>query len=252
MLELAVTPEALVAFVLAMVRTVAWLATSPPFNAAVLQPRIRVGVAVALGFLMAAHVPAGEVGLGFGDLLVATAYQVFVGVSLGFIVRLYFAAFEAAGAVIDFSSGLSIGAVYDPLTGNQNAPVARFYGLFAAVLLFAGGGHLVILSGYLRSFQAAPLGGPSLEQLGSRLIEGLGIFFIAALEIALPIAGVLVVTEIGLALLARAAPQANVLMLGLSIKALVLILMLTTALSVMPWAVENLADQATRAATGLW
>ena len=54
MLELAVTPEALVAFVLAMVRTVAWLITSPPFNAAVLQPRIRVALAVALGFLMSA------------------------------------------------------------------------------------------------------------------------------------------------------------------------------------------------------
>jgi flagellar biosynthetic protein FliR len=252
LLELAVTPGALVAFVLAMVRTVAWLTVAPPFNAAVMQPRIRVALAVGLAFLMSVHVPTEEVGLGVGDLLLATGYQVFVGFSLGFIVRLYFAAFEAAGAVIDFTSGLSIGAVYDPLTGNQNAPIARFYGLIAAVLLFASGGHLIILSGYLRSFEAAPLGGPSLDQLGFRLLEGLGIFFVAALEIALPIAGVLVVTEIGLALLARAAPQANVLMIGLTVKALVLVLMLTTAISVLPWATENLADQATRAAFGLW
>ena len=252
MLELAVTPEALVAFVLAMVRTVAWLTTSPPFNAAVLQPRIRVALAVGLGFLMSVHVPTAEIGLGFGDLLIATGYQVFIGVSLGFIVRLYFAAFESAGALIDFTSGLSIGAVYDPLTGNQNAPIARFYGLIAAALLFASGGHLVILSGYLRSFQAAPLSGPSLNQLGFALLEGLGVFFVAALEIALPIAGVLVVTEIGLALLARAAPQANILMLGLTAKAFVLVLLLTTAISVLPWAVENLADRATRAAYGLW
>lgn len=252
MLELAVSPDALVAFVLSMVRTVAWLTMSPPFSAAVTQPRVRVALAVGLGFLMSAHVPAGAVGLGFGDLLIATGYQVFIGVSLGFVIRLYFSAFEAAGAVVDFTSGLSIGAVYDPLTGNQNAPIARFYGLTASVLLFAGGGHLVILSGYLRSFEAAPLSGPSLDQLGFTLLEGLAVFFVAALEIALPIAGVLVVTEIGLALLARAAPQANILMLGLTIKSLVLVLLLTTAISVLPWAVENLADQATRAAYGLW
>lgn len=252
MLELALSPDALVAFVLAMVRTVAWLTVTPPFNSAVLQPRIRVGVAVALAFLMASHVPAGEVALGFGDLVVAVAYQAFAGFALGFIVRLYFAAFEAAGSVIDFASGLSVGAVYDPLTGNQNAPIARFYGLIAAVLLFAGGGHLLILSGFLRSFQAAPLAGPSFDQIGFSLLEGLGIFFVAALEIALPIAGVLVVTEIGLALLARAAPQANVLMLGLTVKALVLVLMLTTAIAVLPWATNNLADSATRAAFGLW
>ena len=119
-------------------------------------------------------------------------------------------------------------------------------------LLFAGGGHLLILSGFLRSFQAAPLAGPSFDQIGFSLLEGLGSFFVAALEIALPIAGVLVVTEIGLALLARAAPQANVLMLGLTVKALVLVLMLTTAIAVLPWATNNLADSATRAAFGLW
>jgi len=250
--QLAVTPDAMVGFVLAMVRTVAWLAVAPPFNAAILQPRIRVGLAVGLAFLMASHVPPGAVEYGFGHLMIAVGYQVFAGVSLGFIVRLYFAAFEAAGSFIDFSSGLSAGAIYDPLTGNQNAPIARFYGLMAAVLLFAGGGHLMILKGFLRSFEAAPLSGPSFEQLGVRLLEGLGIFFVAALEIALPIAGVLVVTEIGLSLLARAAPQANILMVGLTVKALVLVLMLTTAVAVLPWAVDNLADSATRAAYGLW
>lgn len=252
MVQLAVSPDALVGFVLAMVRTVAWLTVVPPFNAAVLQPRIRVGLAVSLGFLMASQVPADGIEYGFGYLMVAVAYQVFAGVALGFIVRLFFAAFESAGALIDFSSGLSVGAIYDPLTGNQNAPIARFYGLAAAVLLFAGGGHLIILKGFLRSFEAAPLSGPSLDQLGFRLLEGLGVFFVAAIEIALPIAGVLVVTEIGLALLARAAPQANILMLGLTIKALVLVLLLATAITVLPWAVENLADAATRAAYGLW
>ena len=62
----------------------------------------------------------------------------------------------------------------------------------------------------------------------------------------------LLITEIGLALLARAAPQANVLMLGLTAKVLVLVLLLGTALAVLPWAVDNLADRATRAAIGLW
>ena len=252
MLEVAVAPEALVAFLLAMVRTVAWLSTSPPFNGAILQPRIRVGVAVGLAWLMADRVPLTDVGMGAGDLAFATLYQVFIGVALGFVIRLYFVAFEAAGSMIDFASGLSVGAVYDPLSGNQNAPIARFYGLTATVLLFVGGGHLLILNGYMRSFDAAPLAGPSFEQLGGVLLGGLGVFFVAALEIALPLAAVLVITEIGLALLARAAPQANVLMLGLTVKALVLVSLLATAITVLPWAVENLADQAARAAYGLW
>lgn len=246
MLEVAATSNSLVAFLLAMARTTAWLTTSPPFNGAVLQPRIRVAIGVALGWLMAAKVPAEDLSLGLGDLMVAVAYQIFIGVALGFVVRVYFVAFEMAGSLIDFASGLSIGSVYDPLSGNQNAPIARFYGLTASVLLFVGGGHLLIMSGYMRSFEAAPLQGPSLDQLGSALLGGIGIFFVAALEIAFPIAAVLVVTEIGLALLARAAPQANVLMLGLTVKALVLVTSIAAAITVLPWAVNSLADQASR------
>lgn len=252
MIEGQLSIEALVAFLFAMVRTVAWLTTAPPFAGAVLSPRIRVGLAVGLAWLMADRIPMTEIDYGIGSLVFAIGYQVFIGVALGFVIRLYFVAFEVAGSFIDFASGLSIGAVYDPLSGSQNAPIARFYGLMATVLLFVGGGHLLILNGYMRSFDAAPLAGPTLDHLGSVLVEGLGVFFVAALEIAFPIAAVLLITEIGLALLARAAPQANVLMLGLTAKALVLVLLLGTALAVLPWAVDNLADRATRAAMGLW
>lgn len=252
MIEGQLSTEALVAFLFAMVRTVAWLATAPPFAGAILSPRIRVGLAVGLAWLMADRIPMGEVDYGVGSLVFTISYQVFIGVSLGFVIRLYFAAFEVAGSLIDFASGLSIGAVYDPLSGSQNAPVARFYGLMATVLLFVSGGHLLILNGYMRSFDAAPLSGPSLDNIGRALVTGLGVFFVAAIEIAFPIAAVLLITEIGLALLARAAPQANVLMLGLTAKALVLVLLLGTGLAVLPWAVDNLADRATRAAMGLW
>ena len=252
MIEGQLSLEPLVAFLFAMVRTVAWLTTAPPFAGAVLSARIRVALAVGLAWLMADRIPMAEVDLSIASLILAIGYQVFIGAALGFVIRLYFVAFEVAGSFIDFASGLSIGAVYDPLSGSQNAPIARFYGLMATVLLFVGGGHLLILNGYMRSFDAAPLSGPSLDQLGSVFIGGLGVFFIAALEIAFPIAAVLLITEIGLALLARAAPQANVLMLGLTAKALVLVLLLGTALAVLPWAVDNLADRATRAAIGLW
>jgi flagellar biosynthesis protein FliR len=251
-IEATLPAEALVAFLLAMVRTVAWLTTAPPFAGALLSARIRVGLAVGLAWLMASRMPMETIDLRVSSLVLAIGYQVFIGVALGFVIRLYFVAFEVAGSFIDFASGLSIGAVYDPLLKSQSAPVARFYGLMATVLLFVGGGHLLILNGYMRSFDAAPLDGPSLSSLGSALVGGLGVFFVAALEIAFPIAAVLLITEIGLALLARAAPQANVLMLGLTTKALVLVLLLGTALAVLPWAVDNLADRATRAMMGMF
>lgn len=252
MIEVSFAPGTLVAFLLAMVRTTAWLTMSPPFARTLMPTRVRVGFGVALGALLAGQVDVSTVDLAIGSLVLAIGYQVFIGVALGFVVQLFFAAFQAAGAIIDFSSGFSVGAVYDPMSGNQNATVARFYSLTATVLLFVGGGHLLILSGYMRSFQAAPLGGPSIDHLSQLLLGGIGTFFVAAIEIAFPLAAAMLMTEIGLALLARAAPQANVLMLGLTLKALVLVVLLGLSLAVLPSAVEQLADQATRAAFMGW
>jgi flagellar biosynthetic protein FliR len=251
-IEASFAPGTLVAFLLAMVRTTAWLTMSPPFARTLMPAKVRVGLGVAIGFLLAGQVDASTIDLDVVSLSLAIGYQVFIGVALGFVVQLFFAAFQAAGAIIDFTSGFSVGAIYDPISGGQNATVARFYNLTATVLLFVGGGHLLILSGYMRSFQAAPLGGPSLDQLGAIFLGGIGTFFVAALEIAFPLAAAMLMTEIGLALLARAAPQANVLMLGLTLKALVLIVLLGVSLAILPSAVEQLADQATRAAFTGW
>ena len=252
MIESSFAPETLVAFLLAMTRTVAFLTMAPPFARTLMPVRVRVGFAVALGFLLAGSVDPAAISLDLGSLILAIGYQAFIGVALGFVVGLFFAAFQAAGSLIDFSSGFSVGAVYDPISGGQNATVARFYNLTASVLLFVGGGHLLILSGYMRSFQAAPLEGPSLDQLGSALVSGLGTFFVAAIEIAFPLAAAMLMTEIGLALLARAAPQANVLMLGLTLKALVLMVLLGLSLAILPSAVEQLAEAASRAAFTGW
>lgn len=245
-------PATLVGFLLAMVRTVAWLTTSPPFTRGMVPVRVRLGLGVGLGALLAGSVDASEVPFDTVGLTFAIAYQVIIGVALGFVVQLFFTAFQAAGALIDLSSGFSIGAQFDPLTGNQNATVARLYDLLATVLLFAGGGHVLIVGGFMRSFQAAPLSGPSLEQIGQLLIHGLGTFMVAAIEISFPLIAALLMTEIALALLARAAPQANVLMLGMTVKALVLLTLLGLSLAVLPVAVDELTGKVVRVTFRAW
>ena len=69
MIEGQLSPEALVAFLLAMVRTVAWLTTAPPFAGAALNGRVRVALAVALAWLMADRIPMEEIDYGIGSLI---------------------------------------------------------------------------------------------------------------------------------------------------------------------------------------
>lgn len=237
-------PALVVVFLMAVARSTAWLIVTPPFGTTLVPVRVRVALGVGLAFMMVKSVTLTDVPLDPLPLSIAIAYQASIGLTLGFVVQLMFAAFQAAGSIIDFASGFSMGAVYDPISGGQNSTVSRGYNLIATTILFVTGGHVLIVGGFMRSFRAAPIAGPSVEALTEMLRTGLGVFLISAIQIAFPIAAAMMMTEFALALLARAAPQSNVLMIGLSLKSLVMLLLLGAALVVLPHAVSRFANDA--------
>jgi flagellar biosynthesis protein FliR len=238
-------------YVLAIVRTAAWLAVAPPFNTRMVPAPAKVGLAIALAVPVAPEVartaPAPEV----GPLVMATLLQVAVGLSLGFVVQIVFAAVQAAGELVDLFAGFTIAATYDPFTNANQAVFGRFYQLLATALLFATGGHLLLVHGLLDSFAAVPAGMPDLDVTSGELIDALGLFFVSALEIAAPLLGALFLTEVALGLLSKAAPQMNVFTLGFPVKILLTLLLAGLALPLLPDAVGGLVGAATRSGTAV-
>lgn len=243
MLELAFDPATVTTVLLATSRNAAWFLLAPPYGRQI-PTRVRTGLAFALALLMTGSVEAEVLPMEFLPLAWAVLYQVFIGASLGFVVYTIFAVFEAAGGILDFSAAFTASTIFDPQSGSQSGVLGRSYNVFALVLLFASGGHLLILDGYLRTFRAAPLTGPSIDALGLIFTDTIGWFFVAALEIALPVAGALLLVEISLGLIARAAPQTNVLSLGFALKSLVVLSTLTLGVSLLPMWVERVTDRA--------
>ena len=95
----------------------------------------------------------------------------------------FISVFSVAGAFVDFSGGFSMGAMFDPLSGSSAAIISRAYTMLATVLIFATGGHIVLVGGFMRTFQSAPLQGPSIEALGQLAIDNIGWLFLAALKL---------------------------------------------------------------------
>ena len=122
----------------------------------------------------------------------------------------------------------------------------RFYSLLATTLLFATNGHLLLVRGFLTSFDAAPLTSLSLDGVGEMLTEDLGRFFLAAVQIALPLLAALFLAEVALALLSRAAPAMNVFVLGMPLKILLTISLAGLALPLLPGALDNLVRPVVR------
>jgi flagellar biosynthetic protein FliR len=239
-MDIAVSQAALSGYLLAVVRAGAWVSVSPPFSGRLLPAQVKAGVAVGLALAVAPGLEAARVPLEPGPLLSAGLLQILAGLALGWITQLVLSAVQAAGALIDMVSGVSAAQLFDPMSASVASPFARFYQLLATTLLFASKGHLLLLRGFLRSFEAAPLTSLSLDDLLQTLSHGLGNFMVAAVEIGGPLLAALFVADIALGLLSKAAPSANVFVLGIPMKVLLTLSLAGLALPLLPGALLGL------------
>lgn len=242
-MTLTITPHLLTAFLMAMVRAAALLMLAPPFNTRVVPNRVKVGFAAALGVAAAPRLAAAEIPLELAPLVTAAALQVATGLALGFMVLLLYLAVSTAGGLLDIIGGLAIQPSFDPMQDAQTTSLGRLYSMLATVLLFSVGGHLLVMRGFLASFEAVPLGGLAVDDLGLLLTEQLSTFMLAALEIGGPVIAALFVTEIAMALMARAAPQMNVFLVAMPLKILITVAVVGLSLPLLPGALGALLEQ---------
>jgi flagellar biosynthesis protein FliR len=244
----------LMGFTLALVRTTAWVVVSPPFNSPSVPRRVRVALATAIAFVLAPRIGeaveaangGAPAALELGPFIGALLAQALAGLALGFAVMMLFAAIQSAGDLMDFQVGFSLGEVIDPLSGTSAAPIGRFHQLIGLTILFAINGHVLIVSGFIRSVEAVPLGRLDLAVLAAELSGLLMAFMIATVEIGLPVLAALFAAEVALGLLGKAAPQLNILVIGFAAKTIVALLLLGLTLAMLPEATESLLGRAVR------
>ena len=245
----AFNPDLIVSFLLVMTRLVTVLTVAPPFRGATMPVRVRVGIAAAVGFAVGPRVPV-DVEIAVVPLIVAIGYQVLVGALFGFLIQMLLSVPLVAGSMIDGLSGLSASSLFDPMADSAATPGARLNQLLASMILIGIGGHLLIVRGVIRSYEAAPLSGLRVDAIDTLLSEGAGQLLLAAVEIAFPLLVALLMTEAALALAARAAPRLNVMVVGFAVKGLVFLLAFGLTVPLLINAVSVLLERSLRWALG--
>ena len=245
-MTLTIAGEPLVAYLLSSVRILAWLAVLPPFSGRTVPSMAKVVLGLGLAF---AAVPDGDqIPLDTVGLLVNVLTQVLVGVSMGFVTHLLLGAIAAAGSLVDVFGGFSLAQGFDPLSMNGTTVFGKFHQMLATALLFATGGHLLVIGGLLRTFEFLPLGtAPDWSGLDDAVLTAFGLFFTTAVKIALPMIAVLFVADLGLALLTKVAPQMQALTVMFPIKIGLTLLIVGLSFPVLPGALSQLVDLATQA-----
>lgn len=244
-MDLHLPTATLLAVLLATVRASAWLAVAPPFNTRAIPGTVKVALALALalpvGPRLAAQAPPAEL----LPLVGAVLFQVAVGLTLGFLAQLLFSAVQAAGELIDLASGFTLATLYDPLSNVSSSMFGRVQQLLAVTLLFALNGHLVLIRGFLTSFEVLPLRVVDLGALARSVTVDLGRFLVAALEIAAPVVVVLFLAELSLGVVSRAVPSLNVLAMSFPLKILLTLSLAGVAIGLLPGALNALLEHIT-------
>jgi flagellar biosynthesis protein FliR len=239
---------ALLGLLLGTVRSATWMMISPPFSTKLIPGPMKAVIALALALPVSSRLAVNLPQLSVPALIGAVVLQAVTGAALGFLTYLLFAAVQAAGDLIDLFGGFSLASAFDPLSMSQNSVFGRFHGLIALVLLFATNAHLLVIRGFLTSYDSIPVtSGVDLDRMQAAMVSGIGEFFLSALEIAAPLVAILFLTDVALGLLTRVSPQLNAFSLGFPIKILTTISIIGFTLPALPQIIENIADAGTRA-----
>lgn len=151
-------------------------------------------------------------------MLIMVAQQLLIGLTMGFILRLVFAAMVNAGQLIAMGMGLGFASMVDPVNGVQVPVVSMFYMIMAVLLYFAMDGHLVTIQVLRESFWILPIDGGMLKSSVFLEIAKWGTWmFGGAVLIALPAVATTMLTNVSFGVLARAAPQLNMFAVGFPI-----------------------------------
>lgn len=235
-----------IALVLAFVRSVAWVSICPPFSNRSIPMMLKIGFAGAVAFFSAGTLQHDTLPVTDVQVITQIVIQAVVGIMLGFVVSIFVTTVVAAGSLIDLFSGLNLPQAIDPLSQQQTAIFAQFYNLVLTALLFTSGAAIVIVEGFVRSFQAVGTSLPPTTpgSLAQTVTGDVVTFFAAAAEIAAPVIVILFCTQILLALLAKAAPQINVFVFGMPLQILVALIGVGAAIVALPSDLINLVGRA--------
>ncbi|OYQ43262.1 flagellar biosynthetic protein FliR [Rhodoferax sp. TH121] len=197
-------------------RVLAVFTSAPVLSSRAVPMRVKVALALFVALACQATIPSSlNYSIASPDALAVVFQQVLIGLSIGFAVRLVFAAVELAGEVVGFQMGLNFASFFDPSMNSQSSAVARFFGQMATLLFVVLNGHIMVLLAVTKSFDAFPVSPRFLESLAAMQLYRLGTdLFSSALWIALPMVGLLLFTNLALGVISRVAPQINIFAVG--------------------------------------
>lgn len=244
------SPREVIFFMLVLSRVAGIFAALPVFGGRMLPTRIKVITVfmITLVCFPTLSIVVPQVPSDVFSLALLAFSEIMIGLTLGFITQIIFAAVEFSGQIIGMQMGLTISSIIDPSRGTQVQIMSVIQTLFATLIFLSLNIHHLFIRAIMDSFRVIPLGGWHLSgELVNFLVMRTADIFIIGIRLAAPVMVALLLTTVALGIMARAFPQMNIFMISLPLNVglgmVILGMTLTIFFHVLEVSFGHLADQ---------
>lgn len=234
-------------FMLIFCRITAFFVVAPVFSSRNVPGTVKIGLSVFVAFLTFSGLGLQPVPID-AVYLISVIKEVLVGLLLGFIGYMIFTVVQIAGSFIDMQMGLSMANIIDPLTG-ASSPITGNLKFMVAMLLFLSfNGHHMLLQAIVQSYDWIPLQNDTFSQMYSGnmsefMLRTFTDSFTLAFQMAAPLVVALFLTDVGLGILARTAPQFNIFVIGMPLKIFIGLILLAFLFPEMLGLFQNMFEE---------
>jgi flagellar biosynthetic protein FliR len=227
--------------------------TAPIASEASIPGPVKIALSLGLAFIMAPLAPVPvSLSIFSGAGALAAVQELLIGIAIGMIVQLAFEALTFAGQSVSMTMGLGFATLVDPQHGADTPVFGQLFTIFGTLIYLAVNGHLVLIGALAMSFKTLPIGAANVDGnlLWSVAVWGARVFE-TGLLIALPAVIALVIVNLALGVVTRAAPQLNLFGVGFTITLMSGFLVLIVGLDGLMAGISSLMNSALSAAADL-
>ncbi|MDG2461216.1 MAG: flagellar biosynthetic protein FliR [Luminiphilus sp.] len=206
--------QILITGLIPFLRISALLMAAPLVSLRVVSVRIRIALALVLTIFIypTLDLPVIDAASAAGIRLIT--WELFIGILFAVVLQVVNAAMVIAGQTMSMSMSLGMAQTIDP-NAAQVPVISSFLVVLSTLIFLSVGGHLIMIKLILQSFEVLPIGGAILvKETIANVIDWTAMAFLGAVLVALPIMLTMMLINLCIGIVTRAAPALNIFAVG--------------------------------------
>ena len=206
--------QILITGLIPFLRISALLLAAPLVSLRVVSVRIRIALAIVLTAFIFPMLDLPVIDATSADGIRLIVHELFIGILFAIVLQVVNAAMVIAGQSMSMSMGLGMAQTIDPNAG-QVPVLSSFLVVLSTLIFLSVGGHLIMIKLILQSFEVLPIGGAIMvKETLADVIEWTAMAFLGAVLVALPIMLTMMLINLCIGIVTRAAPALNIFAVG--------------------------------------